>query len=213
MIFRYKIAALTEAEQAEFKQVIRNHADFDQKAGLGDMSAEMKEAMRHNVERIKAYRAKKANDSATIPAWARNPTGKPPIGGPRAPSGGPRSANNAGTHGSRTNYDWDEAYRKATERARRARETYHASDTWRARDTTTSYHNPFPEAKAPKPNPGAARLALAGLTIGIVGLNAYSAYKSDKKPKVKDTERSDKGKKHKKNYSYHAPDMKKAASY
>ena len=109
MIFRYKIAALTEAEQAEFKRVIRNHAAFDQKAGLGNMSAEMKEAMRHNVERIKAYRAKKANDSATIPAWARNPTGKPPAGG--------------STQGSRPRPPpWGDAETSASRRARWAEE-------------------------------------------------------------------------------------------
>ena len=75
-IFRYKIAALTPAEKEEMVQVVRNHAKFEQST-LGEMTEAMKEAMRHNAERLRLYSAKKLNDSATIPAWARDPAGAP----------------------------------------------------------------------------------------------------------------------------------------
>ena len=218
--FRYKIAALTEAEQAEFKQVIRNHADFDQKAGLGDMSAEMKEAMRHNVDRIKAYRAKKADDFATIPAWARNPTGKPPAGGSTR---GPRPSGNANRpRPGGSTYDWGERahhqrhswddYDAAATRARNERQARWArEDAAAARRNAVRYTTVAREAEhTSHSNSVAAAIGLGLLAAPIA--YAYHAKKSQK-VKIKDTERSDKGKTHKKNYTYHAPDMKKAASY
>ena len=88
-----KWAALSDAEKATFKQVVRNQASFDQEASSGKMNDARKELHRQNTERMQEFLKKKKSDSHRIPGWAADPNGKMPGGSSqRARGGRPRGA-------------------------------------------------------------------------------------------------------------------------
>ncbi len=87
-----KLAALSEAEQTAYRAAVRNHALFEQKSRGGPLSDADAEMMRHSVDRLKHFRAKKGNDAHKIPSWVHDLNAKPPAASPRGggfqPGGG-----------------------------------------------------------------------------------------------------------------------------
>ena len=85
-----KLAALTPEEAEALQAAVRRHAAFEATAAKGNMSSDDTAQMRHNIERLKAYRQKKKDDSFKIPDWVRNPSGSPPSPTPRSGASGQR---------------------------------------------------------------------------------------------------------------------------
>lgn len=57
---------------------VRQHAKYEQQSAAGGMDSAAQEAMRHNAERLKTYRAKAKGEIGSIPNWASNPVGAAP---------------------------------------------------------------------------------------------------------------------------------------
>lgn len=75
-----KAAALDESEKNLFRQVLDQQQKFDQLASSGKMTDAQKEAHRANTERLQLFMAKRKNDKAKIPTWAKDPLGTKPGG-------------------------------------------------------------------------------------------------------------------------------------
>lgn len=168
-----KLAALTDREQAAFAAAIKNHTEYDRVAGSGRMTPEQQEAMRHNVARIAAFKAKKTDNAAHVPAWAMDLKGKKPDSVPPPRWGGGAGWHDpsgpwahyqtqdygAGPHG----FDPDAFWKKMWE------------------DIDGAVPN-----RRPSMTPLKRNLAIAGLaagTLGAVGYGLHSVRQSDKEYK------------------------------
>lgn len=79
-----KVAALTPDEEDMLRAAIRRQAKFEQQSVSGKMDPVAQKAMRDNIERIKAFKAKSRGDVGSIPRWAKSPGGVPPPPPPRS---------------------------------------------------------------------------------------------------------------------------------
>lgn len=77
LLYMGKFAELTPKENAAYAAARSRHNSFDAKSGAGKMSEAEKAQMRHNVERLKHYRAKQKDSNYHIPDWAHKPNSSP----------------------------------------------------------------------------------------------------------------------------------------
>lgn len=87
-----KWAALSDEEKALYRKIVQNQARFDAQSSGGQMSEAQKELHRQNTERLKMFAAKKRDDSAKIPGWAKDPEGTMPGGSAKSRYGGAAKA-------------------------------------------------------------------------------------------------------------------------
>lgn len=128
--FFSKIAALTPEEAEAFQAAVRRHAEFEAKAAKGNMSSGDTAQMRHNIERLKAYRQKKKDDNFKIPDWMRNQSGAPPGSGGSPPGGRPSSGSRPNPGGGRSEPfpdDWDQKWKQREEDFNRRWDEEHPS--------------------------------------------------------------------------------------
>lgn len=196
-----KLAELTSEEAEELKKVIKQHADYEQKSALGEMTEEMKAKMRHNVDRIKAYQQKKTGKATSIPRWARDPHGVPPSEHQPPPY--------SSSYRQRPNNPWaqeNDARRRADEAYERARRQRWAEAADQAKERSRKWQEDFNRRwrrtasdwpTTPRADSATARRNRRNLAMGVMALGAATAYALHK---LKDTERSDKGKTHKKHF-------------